>query len=61
MIVHVLFSTVVQGVLLPPVRKAVQHIEISTLSEPLKLSQFQSVHETCCKQTEQQCCHADIV
>jgi len=61
MIVHVLFSTVVQGVLLPPVRKAAQHIEISTLSEPLKLSQFQSVHETCWKQTEQQCCHADIV
>ncbi len=28
MSVHVLFSTIVQCVLLPPVRKAVQHFEI---------------------------------
>ena len=48
MIVHVLFSTVVQGALLPPVRKAVPHFGISTLSKPLKLSQFESV-ETCWK------------
>jgi len=30
----------VQSILLPPVRKAVQHFEISTFSEPLKLSRF---------------------
>lgn len=37
-IVHVLLSMVVQSILVPPVREAVQHFEISTLTEPLTLS-----------------------
>ncbi len=58
-IVHVLFSTVVQSILLPPVRKAVQHFEISTFSEPLKLSRFSRFMELDGKHKKQQC-HADI-
>ncbi len=50
-IVHLLFSTVLQNILLPSVRKAVQRFASSTLSE------IEVFHENRGKQPKQQCHH----